>query len=73
MHSKFILDIYDKLDLKIKYLLIDEKDRLTTFAQSLDPLYLYDAKKLKRKSSFREFAHFFHKNKVNDISFQNQI
>lgn len=67
MHSKFILDIYDRLDLNTKYLLIDEKDKLTTFAQSLDPLFLYDVKKLKKKSTFREFAHYFHKNKVREF------
>ena len=67
MQSKFILDIYDKLDLNTKYLLIDQKNRLTTFAQSLDPLYLYDIKKLKKKSSFREFAYFFHQNKTSDF------
>ena len=67
MHSRFILDIYDKLDLNTKYLLIDEKERLTTFAQSIDPFFLYDVKKLKRKSSFRDFAHYFHNNKVKDF------
>ena len=63
MHAKFALDIYDRLDIETKYLLIDQKSKLTTFAQSMDPLFLYDIKKIKSKSSFRDFAYYFHKNK----------
>ena len=65
MHARFALDIYDRLDIETKYLLIDEKTKLTTFAQSLDPFFLYSIKN--SKSSFRDFAHYFHKNKTKEF------
>ena len=71
-HSRFILDIYEKLDIDTKFFLVDQKQKLTTFAQSVDPLFLYDIKKLKKTSRLREFAHYFHKNKSN-IFFTNLI
>lgn len=67
MHARFALDIYDRLDIETKYLLIDQKSKLTTFAQSLDSFFIYKIKSFKSKSSFRDFAHFFHKNKSKDF------
>ena len=71
-HSRFILDIYEKLDIETKFFLVDQKQKLTTFAQSIDPLFLYDVKKIKKTSRLRNFAHYFHKNKSN-LFFTNLI
>ena len=70
MHAKFALDVYDKLDINTKYLLLDYKNYLTTFAQSVDPLFLYDLKH--KNSRIRDFCHYFHNNKSKDF-FKNLI
>lgn len=70
MHAKFALDVYDKLDINTKYLLLDYKNHLTTFAQSVDPLFLYDLKH--KNSRIRDFCHYFHNNKSKDF-FKNLI
>lgn len=67
MHAQFALDVYDKLDIETKCFLVDQKKNLKTFAQSVDPLFLYDIKKLKRQSRVREFGHYFHKNNTREF------
>lgn len=65
MHAQFALDVYDRLDIDTKCFLVDQKKNLKTFAQSVDPLFLYDIKK--SKSRIREFGHYFHKNKSQEF------
>lgn len=79
MHQQFIMDVYDKLDIETKCFLVDQKDNLKTFSQSVDPLFLYDIKKMKKKSRIRDFGHYFHKhdsgeffvNLINYIKYNN--
>lgn len=67
MHAQFAQDVYDKLDIDTKYFLVDQKNNLKTFAQSVDPLFLYDIKNLKKKSRIRDFGHYFHRNKTQEF------
>lgn len=67
MHAQFALDVYDKLDIDTKCFLVDQKHNLKTFAQSVDPLFLYDVKNLKRKSRIRDFGYYFHKNNTQEF------
>ena len=67
MHAQFVLDVYDKLDIDTKYFLLDQKINLKTFAQSVDPLFLYDITKFKKESRIRDFGYHFHKNNTQEF------
>lgn len=63
-HAYFVLDLYDRLSIRSKELLIDYKDLLKLFAQSNNVLYFYDAFNLKKDKSMRNFGYYFHRNKT---------
>ena len=57
-HSYFALDMYDKLSIKSKELLIENKDELKVYSQSNDVLFINSNKKI------RKFASYFHEDKT---------
>lgn len=63
-HAYFALDLYDKLSIKSKELIIDEKEYLKLFAQSNNILSYYVSKDSKKKNKIRNFDKTFHKNKT---------
>ena len=65
-HAYFITDVYEKLPIKRKVFLKNEKDNLKTFAQSLDPLYFYFSFNLKKGKKIREFGNYFHNKKTGE-------
>lgn len=65
-HAYFIDDLYDILPIGLKKLLMDDKKRLRTFAQSTDSFVFYNLLKRKDKK-IREFQPYFHKNKSKEF------
>lgn len=59
-HAYFILDVYDRLDIKTKEFLFDQKELLKVAAQSMDVLYFYNIMNFRKGSRIREFGHYFH-------------
>ena len=53
-HSYFANDLYDVLPIGLKKLLMDDKQKLRTFAQSTDPLIFYNLLSKKDKK-IRDF------------------
>ena len=62
-HSYFANDLYDVLPIGLKKLLMDDKQKLRTFAQSTDPLIFYNLSSKKDKK-IRDFQGYFHTNKT---------
>ena len=62
-HSYFANDLYDVLPIGLKKLLMDDKQKLRTFAQSTDPLIFYNLLSKKDKK-IRDFQGYFHTNKT---------
>jgi len=61
-HAYFILDVYDRLDIQTKRLLLDEKAMLKVAAQGMDPFFFYRIMSFGRGKRIREFGTFFHDN-----------
>lgn len=66
-HAYFSLDLYDKLSIRSKELLIDEKEYLKAFSQSTDVLYFYNLFSLKKGKKIREFGVYTQKTKSYDF------
>lgn len=62
-HAYFSLDLYDKLSIRSKELLLDYKEQLKTFSESNDPLFLYNIANLRKGKKIRDFAYYFHRYK----------
>lgn len=62
-HSYFIMDVYDKLSINSKELLIDHKELLKCAAQNMDVLFFYNLANLKKGKKVRDFGYYFHQNK----------
>ena len=71
-HTYFVLDLYDKLSIKSKELIIDKKEFLKFFAQSNNVLAYYNCKDSKKKNKIRNFNNTFHTNKTYEF-FSNLI
>ena len=65
-HAYFANDLYDVLPIGLKKLLMDDKQKLRTFAQSTDPLIFYNLLKRKDKK-IRDFQGYFHTNKSGEF------
>lgn len=63
-HAYFILDVYERLGMNSKELLIDSKELLKTSAQSMDVLFFYNLTNFKKGKKMRDFGHFFHRHKT---------
>ena len=55
-HSYFILDLYDRLSINSKELLMDEKESLKLFSQNTDILNYYNIKNSKKRIKIRNFG-----------------
>lgn len=56
-HAYFALDLYDKLSIRSKELLIDYKEDLKMFAQNTDILFFYNITNLKKGKMVRNFGY----------------
>lgn len=66
-HTYFTLDVLQKLPITIRELLLDEKDMLKVYGQSMDVLFFYNITSLKHGKRIREFGHFFHENQTQEF------
>jgi len=66
-HAYFIMDVYDRLGIKSKELLVSHKELLKTAAQNMDVLYFYNITNFKKGKKVRDFGHYFHHNNVYDF------
>lgn len=62
-HGYFIMDVYDRLGIKSKELLVGHKELLKTAAQNMDVLYFYNLTNFKKGKKVRDFGYYFHTNK----------
>lgn len=56
-HAYFALDLYDRLSIRSKELLVDKKEYLKLFAQNTDILFFYNITNLKKGKKVREFGY----------------
>jgi len=56
-HAYFALDLYDRLSIKSKELLIDDKESLKLFAQNTDILFFYNITNFKKGKKIRNFGY----------------
>lgn len=63
-HGYFVLDLYDRLSIKSKELLMDEKESLKLFAQNTDILFFYNITNLKKGKKIRNFGYRSQKIKI---------
>ncbi len=56
-HAYFVLDLYDKLSIRSKELLVDRKEDLKMFAQNTDILFFYNITNFKKGKDVREFGY----------------
>ena len=63
-HAYFSLDLYDKLSIRSKELLIDRKEDLKVFSQNTDVLFFYNIANLKKGKKMREFGYYTQKAKT---------
>lgn len=56
-HAYFALDLYDRLSIKSKELLMDEKESLKLFAQNTDVLFFYNITNFKKGKKIRNFGY----------------
>ncbi len=63
-HAYFILDVYDRLGMNSRELLVDHKELLKTAAQNMDVLFFYNLTNFKKGKKMRDFGEFFHRHKT---------
>lgn len=63
-HAYFSLDLYDKLSIRSKELLIDYKEHLKAYSQNTDFLFVYNLLSLRKGKKIRDFASYTHKEKT---------
>lgn len=56
-HAYFALDLYDRLSIRSKELLMDEKESLKLFAQNTDILFFYNITNFKKGKKIRNFGY----------------
>lgn len=66
-HAYFALDLYDRLSIRSKELLVDYKEDLKFFAQNTNVLFFYNLTNSKSSKLIREFGYRSQKNKVNEF------
>ncbi len=59
-HAYFILDVYERLDIRTKKLLMNQKGLLKIAAQGMDPFFFYRILYFKKGERIREFGTYFH-------------
>lgn len=66
-HAYFSLDLFDRLGIRSKELVIDNRELLKTFSQSTDILYFYNITNLKKGKKIRDFGHYFQRDRTYDF------
>lgn len=66
-HGYFALDLYDRLSIRSKELLIDQKEALKLFAQNTDVLFFYNITNIKKGKDIRNFGYRSQKIKTYDF------
>ncbi len=66
-HAYFVLDLYDKLSIRSKELLMDYKEDLKFFAQNTDILFFYNITNFKSGKKIRDFGYRTQKEQVYDF------
>jgi len=66
-HAYFALDLYDRLSIRSKELLVDYKEDLKFFAQNTDILFFYNITNFKSGKLIRDFGYRSQKIKVYDF------
>lgn len=61
-HSYFAMDVYERLSIKQREFLMDQKNQMKIFGQSMDALFFYNITNFKKGKKVRKFGNFFHKN-----------
>lgn len=56
-HAYFALDLYDRLSIRSKELLMDEKESLKLFSQNTDVLFFYNITNFKKGKKIRNFGY----------------
>lgn len=63
-HAYFANDVYNKMSIPTKELLLDHKEMLKTSAQNTDVLFFYNIANLKKGKKVRKFGYYSQKNKT---------
>lgn len=63
-HAYFVLDVYERLGMNSRELLVGHKELLKTAAQNMDVLFFYNLTNFKKGKKMRDFGSFFHGHKV---------
>ena len=66
-HAYFVMDVYDRLSIRSKELLVEHKELLKTAAQNMDVLFFYNLTNLKKGKKMRDFGSYFHRHKSYDF------
>ncbi|MBE6147325.1 MAG: hypothetical protein E7168_03200 [Firmicutes bacterium] len=66
-HAYFIMDVYDRLSVRSKELLVYKKELLKVSAQSMDVLFFYNLTNFKKGKKVRDFGTYFHNHKTYDF------
>ena len=63
-HALFALDLYDRLSIRSKELLVDYKEDLKFFAQNTDILFFYNITNFRCGKAIRNFGYYSQKVKT---------
>ncbi len=63
-HAYFALDLYERLSIRSKELLMDEKESLKLFSQNTDVLFFYNITNFKKGKKIRDFGYYTQKKKT---------
>ena len=66
-HAYFALDVLQKLPISKRELILDEKDMLRVYGQSMDALFFYNITNFKKGKRQRAFGHYFQKHKTQEF------
>lgn len=66
-HTYFTQDVLEKLPISVRELLIDEKDMLKIYGQSMDVLFFYNITNLRKGKRIRQFGHYFHEHQTQEF------
>ncbi len=66
-HAYFALDLYERLSIRSKELLMDEKESLKLFSQNTDVLFFYNITNLRKGKKMRDFGYYSQKKKTYDF------
>lgn len=66
-HTYFTLDVYQKLPISMREIVMDQKDMLKVFGQSMDVLFFYNITNFHHGKRVRQFGHYFHEHQTQEF------